>query len=349
MEILTGNFVGKFEERLRSARKVQIASAWLTDSRALEALLQKRICRVQAIIGVNGNSTSPDSLLSLARTFGWANVRIAERQGPLFHPKLLIFHYRGQRAVAWIGSANFTGHGMQVNKELVLQTDDRSAIGALCEWFDKEWASAPANPEERLESYRGQREQPGRFEGDRGGVPKPKVPRTPVDPQPARHLRSLCKRDNCKFKYFGEDRWARSYRKIAENVLVAFVDADSGFLEPFAHMDRNSVSSNDKATKRYLSQKRSDVGEAPPEKQLPIPGRWWMPQKLNDHQFFQGSARRAGILKAACDVLGVTYAEGDAGAIDFQRTRRPKPRGFDKGQVVVVQIGKANERYRLGL
>lgn len=349
MEILTGNFAGKFKERLRSARKVQIASAWLSDSDALEALLLKPSCRVQAIIGVNGNSTSPDSVLSLAGTFGWANVRIADRHGPLFHPKLLIFHYSRQSPVAWIGSANFTGHGMEVNKELVLQTDDKGEVRALCEWFDKEWTSAPANPEERLAAYTGQRKQPGRFEGDRGGVPK--VPQTPVevDPQSARHLPSLRERDNYRFMYFGMDRWARSYRKIAENVLVAFADADSGFLERFERMDRNQVSSNDKYTRRYLTQTRSDVGESPPEKPLPIPGGWWMPQQLNDNQFFQGSDGRAGILKAACDVAGVTYAEGDAGAIDFQATRRSKPRGFDKGRVVVARIGKASERGRLGL
>ena len=78
-ECLTGNFVGEFRKRLMHVRRVQIASAWLSESGALDALLRKQ-CKVQAIIGINGNSTAEESLLSLADRFGWANVRIADRQ-----------------------------------------------------------------------------------------------------------------------------------------------------------------------------------------------------------------------------------------------------------------------------
>ena len=128
--LLSGGYVEKFGELVANAEKVQIASAWMTESGALEALLKREKCTVQAIIGIRGNATSPASLQSLAKVFRWESLRIADGS-ELFHPKLVLFHYRDSPAVAWIGSANFTGHGMAANIELLLQTDGKRAVSQM--------------------------------------------------------------------------------------------------------------------------------------------------------------------------------------------------------------------------
>lgn len=186
LKLHTRHFGSKFKTGLSTARKVQIASAWLTNSEALDALLRRNSCQVQAIIGIHGNATSPESLSSLAKRFGWHSLRLGGPQGPLFHPKLYIFYYARRRPVAWIGSANLTGHGMEVNKELMLQTDDDSLLAELGKWFDEEWRKAPPNTKERFDAYVADRRPPGRFEGDRGGVPEPEQHRVQAAKQMAR-------------------------------------------------------------------------------------------------------------------------------------------------------------------
>ena len=138
--LLTRNFVAEFEERVNNALQVQIASAWMTENRALNALLAQGKCQVRAIIGIHGNATVPSSLELWARSFGWESLRIGGATG-VFHPKLFLFRRRRRPTMAWIGSANFTGGGMETNTELVLETDDRGAVAAMEEWFNKEWAA----------------------------------------------------------------------------------------------------------------------------------------------------------------------------------------------------------------
>ena len=176
VELLTGNFTPVFRRRVKTAVKVQIASAWLTESDALNALLERKaLCELQAIIGISGNATSPDGLSSLARGFGWESVRLADH-GRLFHPKLVLFHYLRKRTLAWIGSANFTGHGMCINTELMLETDGENTVEKMEEWFDREWETRPPDAKMLFEAYLKRYEPPHRNEGDRGGVPSNERP-----------------------------------------------------------------------------------------------------------------------------------------------------------------------------
>ena len=177
-ELLTENFTSVFRRRVNTAVKVQIASAWLTESDALNALLERKaLCelQLQAIIGISGNATSPDGLSCLARGFGWESVRLAG-DGPLFHPKLVLFHYPRKRTLAWIGSANFTGHGMCVNTELMLETDDEKTVAAMEGWFDIEWKRPRRDAKEQFEEYRKRHKPPHPNEGDRGGAPSNERP-----------------------------------------------------------------------------------------------------------------------------------------------------------------------------
>ena len=264
--LLPGNFIKEFKRRVEGAKKVEIASAWMTENGALDALIDRKgRCLVRAIIGTNGNVTSPTSLSSLASAFGWPSLRIVEPRGRLFHPKLFLFHYRRKPSVAWIGSANFTGHGMEVNTELLLEIDDMRTVAAMREWFDEAWNNCAPDARRVFEAYRERHEPPHRFEGDRGGASSPaRSPKEPVADSP-RYLPDLRQLGSLKFRYFGEDRWAESYADIARYVLVAFADADSRFLRGFAKKDKERVGSRG-ARKRYLSTDLGQVGKNPPKK-----------------------------------------------------------------------------------
>ena len=166
--LITGNFVQEFEKRLRCVETMRIASAWMTENGALEALLKHRSCDVQALIGTRGNATSPDSIQSLAEAFEWESLKLVN-QRDLFHPKLYLFGYSGGRAVAWVGSANFTGNGMEANTELVIETDDHRAVSTMKLWFRDQWTGLQQNSAEEFETYREQWKKPGRYVGDSGG------------------------------------------------------------------------------------------------------------------------------------------------------------------------------------
>ena len=137
--LLSGNFVNEFKDKIGGTRKLRVASAWMTNSGALEALIERgeKRCEVQAIIGTHGCATTPESLFALADEFGDGSVRLADTDG-LFHPKLVLFH-RWNGTIAWIGSANFTSGGMDGNTELVLETDDTDALQEMAQWFGRQW------------------------------------------------------------------------------------------------------------------------------------------------------------------------------------------------------------------
>ena len=140
--LIDANFVDAFKKHIKRTAKLQIASAWMSDSGALRALIErgKERCKVQAIIGTYGEATNAPSLRSLADKFGvQESLRLAETAG-LFHPKLLLFHRRNG-IVAWIGSANFTHGGLEGNEELVLETDDSNTVKEMGEWFGRQWTA----------------------------------------------------------------------------------------------------------------------------------------------------------------------------------------------------------------
>lgn len=346
-KLLSDGYVPHFKALIANAEKVQIASAWMTDSGALKALLGRKNCEVEAIIGIRGNATSPESLLSLARTFGWSSLRIADPKR-LFHPKLVLFQYRESPPVAWIGSANFTGPGMAGNIELVLQTDDKQVVAQMAKWFREQWKKLPRDTKQRVARYKREWKEPDRYAGDLGGVRYLSTSEEHVEETDGsiRSLEKLTKPTKYKFQYFGEDRWAMSYAELAGSVLTAFADIDPKFLANLARRDEQRVR-NTNTTKRYLSRFPDELSLPPPkENPLRTNTDWWMANKLHDFHFFQGR-KHGGILRMACDTMGVTYEQGEAGDIDFAKTKRVKPLGFDEGRVTLVKIGTAEERSRL--
>lgn len=139
-KLITEGFVDRFQKLVKKADTLQVVSAWLTQNDGLSAVLARKTSsfKIQAIIGTHGDATDPRSLEKVVEVFGTKSLRIAANN-PLFHPKLYLFHGRGHKSSAWIGSANFTNGGMNSNKELILEVDDSAVVSVMVAYFEDSW------------------------------------------------------------------------------------------------------------------------------------------------------------------------------------------------------------------
>ena len=132
MLITEEKILSYFPKHLSWATEIDLATAWATSHEGLRALQRQRPPPdIRAIVGLWGNLTDPVALRTLAR--------IGQLRGPntgqRFHPKVFIF--RGDsKSVAWIGSANFTAGGFEMNNEAVFETSDTVSVQ---NWFDDLW------------------------------------------------------------------------------------------------------------------------------------------------------------------------------------------------------------------
>ena len=161
MFLTDDKLLSRLKELLTSASRVDLASAWVTEGPALTALLQaagraRRPCRVRALIGIKGNSTTPDALDALKEV---VQLRIVD-DVRLFHPKVYLFGQTGGDWLAWVGSANFTGKGfppssnvrkLDGNEEVLLET---RATREIRDWFDQRWVQAGPHDDRVLDNYR---------------------------------------------------------------------------------------------------------------------------------------------------------------------------------------------------
>ncbi len=158
MFLTTKQLPKKFEKRLASARRVDIASAWATFGPALDLLCaarERRRLTIRAIVGTFGNATDPDALARLQEI---GKLCIVEGGTALFHPKVYIFR-NGNRSRAWIGSANCTGAGFGRNEEAVYETGDHRAAA---DWFSRRWRELGGpSPASAVEEYRRRRRREG--------------------------------------------------------------------------------------------------------------------------------------------------------------------------------------------
>ena len=152
----SGDLIPRLKEMLRRATHVDIATAWATGGEHLrllaEAARRKRDpVKVRALVGIAGNATRPDALRDLL-DLPDGDLRIAEGEASLFHPKLYVFrrHKRGTPPpCAWIGSANFTnmgfGGGSRCNEEIMLEVGHGPQAEVLASWFDERWEACHTN------------------------------------------------------------------------------------------------------------------------------------------------------------------------------------------------------------
>ena len=135
--LMSDGFAERFCKHVAMSTDIWIASAWLTQSEALDDLAHNGR-GLRALAGVHGNATDPASLEKILDTFGCSSLRIVEG-GPLFHPKVYLFRHDSGKDTAWIGSANFTGPGFNDNREILLETDEVSVVNQIQLWFETEW------------------------------------------------------------------------------------------------------------------------------------------------------------------------------------------------------------------
>lgn len=141
--------LSEFKKQLDSAERVDFASAWATEGPALKALAEGTY-PVRALVGLQHGVTTPAALQLLKEA---CDLRIVVPGARLFHPKVYLFHRR-RSAIAWIGSANFTGKGFasndKGNEEAVFETH---VVPAIADWFERCWDKAGPLDKDVLERY----------------------------------------------------------------------------------------------------------------------------------------------------------------------------------------------------
>jgi hypothetical protein len=133
-----------FRILIESASKIDIATAWVSDSNILKLLVSDGIkASIRMVVGVGGYATDPVVLKKLGTH---PNIKLKIHGGPeppLFHPKLYLFEQQHFRR-ALIGSMNFTSAGTTKNIESMFSTSNTS--GSSGPEFERFWSSPQAIP-----------------------------------------------------------------------------------------------------------------------------------------------------------------------------------------------------------
>ena len=307
--LVTHGFTDRFEELVNGAESVWLASAWVTRSKALDGLLALGDA-IKALVGVHGNATDPDAVQSLIDA--GCGVRIV-KGGALFHPKLYLFRRPGGRTKGWIGSANFTGAGLDGNREIILEFDDKVAIAEVESWFDEHWRALKGQDVEAvLKDCRRAREKDGvanlssiveHSGARRDGVGSRASSTVDRVPRPAPHGRDGQAR--YVYSFFGVRCAAASYPDIVQRVFAAFHDLDEGFLERFGQWDE------ERGLKRYVAKRAAHLRLSKGATALPLPNGWKLANKFEDYHHFYGLSENTGMLRKACELVrlpgGVAY------------------------------------------
>ena len=114
MFLTTKKLLERFQGNLKHTDQIDIAVAWATSGTALQLLerwKKDHPKRIRAMVGTFGNATEPDALERLANI---GELRLAEGDSMLFHPKVYIF--RGKSLIVWVGSANLTEGASKITR-----------------------------------------------------------------------------------------------------------------------------------------------------------------------------------------------------------------------------------------
>ena len=138
-----------------------VASAYLTYKGGSFLVMLAEKYKIQApriVIGTSGEVTQPNAIRYL-ESHGW-NIRLGISQQGIFHPKMLVvgdsfsdsddmLNPKG----CYIGSANFTGPGLEKNTELGCTTTDFTLTQDVALAFRELWCSSKLFSEELLTEY----------------------------------------------------------------------------------------------------------------------------------------------------------------------------------------------------
>ena len=318
----------RFKKLVARADSIWLASAWVTDSEALDALIRAK-CDVRVVVGTHGNATDPRAIRSLID--GGVDVRIVDSE-PLFHPKLFRFELGDERLV-WIGSANFTGAGFGGNRELLLETNAFGIAKQAEAWFNGLWEGLSSDVEAVLERYAERRRKQG-VDKQLGQLVEPSEKPAPR----ATRIRFEATEGRGASRYTGEMViWAGGARRIvpygsATAALCAVLEGlrhgHRGFLaacardEAFAQRHRNGTTSQYLASERRRIKehraRRGELGSKARDRILRTPitpirlngvgGEWWVSRDTSPKQVGK-------MIRAAAAIAGVDTGSnvGDPG------------------------------------
>ncbi len=149
MFLTTKKLLERFQDNLKHTDQIDIAVAWATSGTALQLLerwKKDHPKRIRAMVGTFGNATEPDALERLAKI---GELRLAEGDSMLFHPKVYVFWDKS--LIAWVGSANLTEGGFKNNEETVLETKKGQDI---LHWFEERWKECNELQPDDINNYR---------------------------------------------------------------------------------------------------------------------------------------------------------------------------------------------------
>lgn len=165
-ELLTDNRKERFSNLLKKSRQLDIASAFVTNSKNNNELWQEILQRakedkikVRLVAGTDNAFTSPEILetdLPGVEVLGYITNR-KEGDG-IFHPKLYIFYTNSGKKEVFLGSANFTKGGFDENEEILLHLTDAKVVDQCQKYFNEVWSSDKVMKfgPEQLEMYKEQ-------------------------------------------------------------------------------------------------------------------------------------------------------------------------------------------------
>ena len=261
--VLTEGLAKAFKERSKRSTEVWFASAWVTPNAALDDLAAKR-CKVRALVGTHGNATDPDCLEKMLAAFTKDSLRIVGNSGPLFHPKLYLFRRAGSTYVAWIGSANFTGGGLDNNREILLETDDSEVVAQLEAWFEAEWQRFQnQDVEEELTKYRMRRSKFG--VGDLTTVVEPAGG---ASDDPVSQVEFMPTPDRTDNRYTGQVTITST---TGEEEVLTYGNSTQALCCVLDRLQRSDGSFLEKCAQDRAFQQRHRTGEP----------SWWVSQKEN--------------------------------------------------------------------
>ena len=174
MLIETKDILRRFCENIEWATSIDLATAWATENDGLYKLCQLKETsdlEIRAIVGLWGNFTHPMALKILDRI---GRLRIVD-ENQHFHPKIYVFR-SPKKSVAWVGSANFTKGGFELNEELLLATSDTKTIE---NWFDRLWHKCDHLQDGAIDEYAKHRKQ---NQPNPPSLPQGPIPRLPDGP-----------------------------------------------------------------------------------------------------------------------------------------------------------------------
>jgi hypothetical protein len=168
-EIAVTNLAGRYlRTTLRDVVKstqpkaIGVVTAFLSrpGAEALEEMVTgSASATVRSVVGVSGAVTDPNAIVDLVNL--GVDVRLADHQGGIFHPKILVAGERflnsgkvGKPSCAYLGSANFTAGGFARNVEVGLVTTSFPLCRELAETFGLLWKLSVEATESRIEDYR---------------------------------------------------------------------------------------------------------------------------------------------------------------------------------------------------